>query len=134
MKKIISIILMLFCLNSAYSHNTEVFYDKNVITLSDNRNYFFKPVDKKLSDYLKLTPKEKNDLFDIHESFNKKMLKASLMTDDVKKSDEIYKAINFELNNARSILDSVKYEKFIKIFTITLNNRKFFENISLKNV
>jgi hypothetical protein len=62
------------------------------------------------------------------------MSKASIIEDDNKKSDAIFNAINYEIDNAKVVLDSAQYNKFIKIFTITLNNRGFFENISLKNI
>lgn len=134
MKKILSILVMLFCAGIMFSHNTSLNNIKAVTIMKDNRNFNFKPMEDKLSDYLRLTPKEKKDLFDIHESFNEKMCKASLITDKDKKSDEIYKAINFELNGMKAVLDSVQYNKFVKIFNVTLNNRGFFENITLKNI
>lgn len=138
MKRILSIILMLFCIATAYSHNTEISYNKNVIILKDKsqdkRNFDFHLMENRFLDFLDLTPKKKNELYDITKSFNEKMHKASLIEDKTKKSDEIYKAINYELDNAKAILDSAQYDRFIKIFTVTLNNRGFFENISLKNI
>ena len=134
MKKLLSIILLLFCFTTAFSHKSEISYNKNTILLKDKRNFNFNDIKDRFVNYLNLTPKEKDDLFDIHKTFNDKMSKASIIEDDNKKSDAIFNAINYEIDNAKVVLDSAQYNKFIKIFTVTLNNRGFFENISLKNI
>lgn len=134
MKKLLSIILLLFCFTTAFSHKSEISYNKNIILLKDKRNFNFNDIKDRFVNYLNLTPKEKDDLFYIHKTFNDKMSKASLIEDDNKKSDEIFEAINYEIDNVKVVLDSAQYNKFIKIFTVTLNNRGFFENISLKNI
>lgn len=134
MKKLLSIILLLFCFTTAFSHKSEISYNKNIILLTDKRNFNFNDIKDRFVNYLNLTPKEKDGLFYIHKTFNDKMSKASLIEDDNKKSDAIFNAINYEIDNAKVVLDSAQYNKFIKIFTVTLNNRGFFENISLKNI
>ena len=134
MKKLLSIILLLFCFTTAFSHKSKISYNKNIILLKDKRNFNFSDIKDRFVNYLNLTPKEKDDLFYIHKTFNDKMSKASIIEDDNKKSDAIFNAINYEIDNAKVVLDSAQYNKFIKIFTITLNNRGFFENISLKNI
>ena len=134
MKKLLSIILLLFCFTTAFSHKSKISYNKNIILLKDKRNFNFSDIKDRFVNYLNLTPKEKDDLFYIHKTFNDKMSKASIIEDDNKKSDAIFNAINYEIDNAKVVLDSAQYNKFIKIFTVTLNNRGFFENISLKNI
>ena len=134
MKKLLSIILLLFCFTTAFSHKSEISYNKNIILLKDKRNFNFNDIKDRFVNYLNLTQREKDDLFYIHKTFNDKMSKASIIEDDNKKSDAIFNAINYEIDNAKVVLDSAQYNKFIKIFTITLNNRGFFENISLKNI
>jgi hypothetical protein len=134
MKKLLSIILLLFCFTTAFSHKSEISYNKNTILLKDKRNFNFNDIKDRFVNYLNLTQREKDDLFYIHKTFNDKMSKASIIEDDNKKSDAIFNAINYEIDNAKVVLDSAQYNKFIKIFTITLNNRGFFENISLKNI
>ena len=134
MKKLLSIILLLFCFTTAFSHKSEISYNKNIILLKDKRNFNFNDIKDRFVNYLNLTQREKDDLFYIHKTFNDKMSKASIIEDDNKKSDAIFNAINYEIDNAKVVLDSAQYNKFIKIFTVTLNNRGFFENISLKNI
>ena len=134
MKKLLSIILLLFCFTTTFSHKSEISYNKNTILLKDKRNFNFNDIKDRFVNYLNLTQREKDDLFYIHKTFNDKMSKASLIEDDNKKSDAIFNAINYEIDNAKVVLDSAQYNKFIKIFTATLNNRGFFENISLKNI
>jgi hypothetical protein len=134
MKKLLSIILLLFCFTTAFSHKSEISYNKNTILLKDKRNFNFNDIKDRFVNYLNLTQREKDDLFYIHKTFNDKMSKASIIEDDNKKSDAIFNAINYEIDNAKVVLDSAQYNKFIKIFTVTLNNRGFFENISLKNI
>lgn len=121
--------MTMFCLTTATAYNTASIDYKDVITYKDKRNFNFNYNERKLSDYLKLNTDEKNDLFDIHRTFNEKMKRAASINDKEKQSNEIIKAINFELDNAKSILDSVQYDKFLTIFTRSLNDKGFFENI-----
>lgn len=131
MKKFIIMIMVMtmFCLTTATAYNTASIDYKDAITYKDKRNFNFNYNERKLSDYLKLNTDEKNDLFDIHRTFNEKMKRAAYINDKEKQSNEIIKAINFELDNAKAILDSVQYDKFLTIFTRSLNDKEFFENI-----